>query len=82
MKPGSLRIYTDLHAEKQPDRMLYNLDVDRSSMAKLDERTGAVECMEFEVEPDAKSVTVTFTRPTAVLRGPWVFEWTADEIQP
>ncbi|MFC3798994.1 hypothetical protein [Cohnella sp. GCM10012308] len=82
VKPGSLRIYTDLHTEEQPDRMLYNLDVDRSSMAKLDDRTGAVEYMEFEVEPNAKSVTVTFTRPTAVLRGPWIFEWTADEIQP
>ncbi|MDI4649197.1 hypothetical protein [Cohnella hashimotonis] len=82
MKPGSLRIYTDLHAEGQPDRMLYNLDVDRSSMAKLDERTGAVAYMEFEVEPDAKSVIVTFRRPTAVLRGPWAFTWTADEIQP
>ncbi|MDG0809153.1 hypothetical protein [Cohnella rhizosphaerae] len=82
VKPCSLRIYTDLHAEERPDRMLYNLDVDRSSMAKLNERTGAVEYMEFEVDPDAKSVTVTFTRPTAVLRGPWAFTWSGSEIQP
>lgn len=82
MKPGSLRIYTDLHTEGRLDRMLYDLSVDRGSMAKLNERTGAVEYMEFEVEPDAKSVTVTFTRPTAVLRGPWVFTWSGGEIQP
>lgn len=81
-KPGSLRIYTDLHTEGRPDRMLYNLGVDGGSTAKLNERTWAVEYMEFEVEPDAKSVTVTFTRPTVSLRGPWAFVWTADEIQP
>ncbi|WP_217595168.1 hypothetical protein [Cohnella sp. GbtcB17] len=81
-KPGSLRIYTDLHTEGRPDSMLYNLGIDRGSTAKLNERTWAVEYMEFEVEPDAKSVTVTFTRPTAALRGPWTFAWTADEIQP
>ncbi|MDG0794103.1 hypothetical protein OMP38_27195 [Cohnella ginsengisoli] len=77
-----LRIYTDFHTEERPDRMLYNLYAEGNYMAKLSERTGAYEYMEVNVKPGTKTVNLTFSNPTAVLRGPWVFEWSSDEIQP
>ncbi|MFD2329007.1 hypothetical protein ACFSR7_07080 [Cohnella sp. GCM10020058] len=79
---GRLRIYTDLHTEERPDRMLYALNAEGNYMAKMSERTGAYEYMEVNVKPGAKTVSLTFSDPKAVLRGPWAFEWGADEIQP
>ncbi|MEK0317580.1 hypothetical protein [Cohnella sp. 56] len=79
----ALRIYTDLHWDAKPDRSLYNLDIEgKGGMAKLSESTGAVEYMEFEIKPDSKEVKLTFVRPYVAIRGPWTFEWSADEIKP
>lgn len=77
----ALRIYTDMHWDDQPDRVLYNLSVEgKGGMAQLNESTGAIEYMEFEIKPDSKEVKLTFTRPFVAIRGPWTFEWSEDEI--
>lgn len=48
---------------------LYNLDIEGlSGGAKLNERTEAIEYIEFEVEPGSKYMNLK-------LRGPWKFEF-------
>lgn len=79
----SLRLYTDFHYDERAERSLYDLSFDaRGSSAKLDETTGAVVYMDVNMEPgEDKTVTLTFIRPTAVVRGPWTFEWSGEEIK-
>ncbi|WP_229717241.1 hypothetical protein [Paenibacillus aceti] len=45
-----------------------------SSIAKLNEQTGAIEYIEFAIEPGSKQVTLKLAQPSVVIRGPWTFD--------
>jgi hypothetical protein len=76
VKENGLRVYMDLHYNDQASASLYNIDIEGlSSGAKLNERTGAIEYIEFEVEPGSKQVNLKLIRPGVIIRGPWQFEF-------
>ncbi|MFC5530801.1 hypothetical protein [Cohnella yongneupensis] len=77
----SLRVYLDLHYDEAAASSLYNFDIEAvSSMAKMKEQTGAIEYIEVPVEPGAKTVSLKFIRPTAVVRGPWTLDLKAEDF--
>jgi len=69
-----LRVYMNVHYNEHDARSLYNLNINRGSMTKLQEETGVVDYIEFEVEPSTKQVNFTLNRPEVIIRGPWIFE--------
>jgi hypothetical protein len=76
VKENGFRVYMDFHYNEQAAASLYKLDIDGlSSGAKLNERTGAIEYIEFEVEPGSKQVNLKLIRPEVIIRGPWQFEF-------
>jgi hypothetical protein len=76
VKQNGFRVYMDFHYNEQAATSLYNLDIDGlSNGAKLNERTGAIEYIEFEVEPGSKQVNLKLIRPEVIIRGPWQFEF-------
>lgn len=79
LKKNGLRVYLDFHYNDQAASSLYKFDIDGlSNMAKLDERTGAIEYIEFEVKPGSKHVNLKLIRPGVIIRGPWQFEFTEE----
>jgi len=70
-----IRVYMDFHYNEGAAASLYSLNIDRSSMAKLNEQTGVIEYIEFDIEPESKQINVKLNRPGVIIRGPWVFEF-------
>ena len=72
---SGLRVYVDVHYNEQAGRSLVYFKLHRMGhMAKMNEETGAIEYIEFDIKPGAKSVKVKFHQPEVVMRGPWQFE--------
>ncbi|QHT58811.1 hypothetical protein GXP70_01655 [Paenibacillus lycopersici] len=80
--PNGIRLYLDLHYDEHAPASLYDFSVDAlSSMAKLDEKTGAIVYMEFQAEPGSRYVKLKLVRPHVVIRGPWTFHIKAEQLQ-
>jgi hypothetical protein len=50
-----------------------------SHSGKLNEQTGAMEYIEFDVEPGIEEMKLTITRPQVLIRGPWTFRLPTDK---
>lgn len=75
-----LGFYLDLHYDEHADKFLHSISIDMTSqMAKLNDRTGQVEYMQFPIETRSPKIKVTITKPQVVLRGPWTFRFPADK---
>ncbi|WP_159887571.1 hypothetical protein [Paenibacillus puerhi] len=72
---NKLRVYMDLYYNEQTTESLVNFSIDGlSHMAKLDEKTGAIEYIEFEMKDrGSKKVSLKLVQPGVVMRGPWQF---------
>ncbi|MBD3922049.1 hypothetical protein H8B09_25025 [Paenibacillus sp. PR3] len=82
VKEGILRVYLDFHYDDQAAASLYNLDIaGLSNSAKLNERTGAIEYIEFEVKPGTKQMSLKLDRPSVIIRGPWQFEFSEESFK-
>jgi hypothetical protein len=81
VEESSLRVHLDFHYDDQSAASLYNLSIEQSNSAKLNERTGAIEYIEFEMKPGAKEMTLKFNRPDVVIRGPWQFEFSEESFK-
>ncbi|QGQ99329.1 hypothetical protein EHS13_32935 [Paenibacillus psychroresistens] len=82
VKEKGLRVYMDFHYNEQAAASLFNINIEGlSSSAKLNERTGAIEYMEFEVEPGSKQVNLKLIRPGVIIRGPWQFELSEENFK-
>lgn len=74
-----LRVYLDFHYDDHASESLYNLDVEGlSTGAKINERTGVIEYMEFEIEPGSKRMNLKLIRPSVIIKGPWQFEFSEE----
>lgn len=75
-----LRVYIDTYYKENTSRALHNLRIDSMShRAKVNEQTRALEYLQFDLNPSSKRVKLTISNPEVVIRGPWKFEWEADE---
>ncbi|XID91914.1 hypothetical protein ACF3MZ_26090 [Paenibacillaceae bacterium WGS1546] len=75
VRENILRAYLDLHYNEEAPMSLYKFSLDRrSSAAKLNEKTGAIEYIEFEVPPGSQQVKLKLIRPEVIIRGPWQFD--------
>ncbi|WP_256760484.1 hypothetical protein [Cohnella sp. WQ 127256] len=82
LKENGLRVYMDFHYNEEAPASLYNLDIEGfSNVAKLNERTGAIDYIEFEVEPGSKQVNLKLIRPGVIMRGPWQFEFAEESFK-
>ncbi|WP_308637207.1 hypothetical protein [Paenibacillus silvisoli] len=71
----SLRLYLDMHYDEKAVTSLYDLTIgERSHMAKLDERTGAIQYLEFDIEPGSERIRLKLVSPGVIIRGPWQFQ--------
>jgi len=78
----SLKFYVDMHYDENAAASLFHFGIDKQSFKGWsNERTGAYESIEFEIDPDDEYIELTFNNPVAVLRGPWTFEWSADDFK-
>jgi len=70
-----LRIYVDVHYDKQDARSLHNFRIKHTShMAKVDLQTRAIQYLQYKVDWNKKNVNLTFSEPQVLLRGPWKYE--------
>jgi len=75
VQKNGLRMYLDFHYDEKAAASLYSLNLDGiSSAARLNEQTGAMEYIEFEVEPGKGKIKIKLNKPGVVLRGPWRFD--------
>lgn len=75
LEDAGLRVYLDTRDDERSPVSLVGFRLKNlSSMFKLNERTGAPEYMEFDVEPGAKRIKLELDWPTTAIRGPWTFE--------
>lgn len=75
-----LRVYVDLHYNEQSARSLHMFSIDSMSHGgQMNDQTGELEYLEFEIEPDSRQVNLKLVHPEVILRGPWKFELPAEK---
>ncbi|MCD9022544.1 hypothetical protein [Cohnella silvisoli] len=76
----SLRMYVDLHYSENTPASLHMFSLDSmSNVARMNDQTGELVYLEFDVEPNHEKQKITFARPEVLIRGPWKFELPADK---
>ncbi|WP_409341528.1 hypothetical protein [Paenibacillus sp. MBLB4367] len=76
---NQLRLYVDLHYDEHAPRSLHSFRVDgMSHSAKMNERTGEIEYVQFDIDPGSKKIKLKIVRPEVLLRGPWTFRLPAE----
>lgn len=75
-----LRLYLDLHFNANADQSLHRIALNgMSHSGKLNEQTGAMEYIEFAIEPGMKEIKLKIAEPEVLIRGPWSFRFQTDK---
>ncbi|MBM7572360.1 DUF4179 domain-containing protein [Aquibacillus albus] len=70
-----MRVYIDLNYNEQDPRSLHNLRIKEvGHSAKINEKTQVLEFLQFDIKNNVKNITITFSNPEVIIRGPWEFE--------
>ncbi|UVI30506.1 hypothetical protein [Paenibacillus spongiae] len=77
---SQLRVYVDLHYNDQSEKSLYMINIgEMGHHGKLNEQTGVLEYLQFDIDPGSSKVKLTIENPDVLIRGPWKFELPAAE---
>lgn len=75
-----LRVYLDLHFNPNTEKSLHMLGFElKSYHGKLNDQTGALEYVEFDIPSGFKEKKLTIVKPEVLIRGPWIFQFLADK---
>lgn len=77
-----LRLYLDMHFDQYAADSLSSFELERTGFSgKLNSNTGVYEYIDLAIDPGDDTIEITFNNPVAVLRGPWTFEWSAEDFK-
>lgn len=75
----SLRVYFDVEYDEEAPASLHMFSIDQSHMARMNEQSRALQFIQFEIEPNDRTVEFLIKDPEVVIRGPWEFKLPASK---
>lgn len=76
-----VRVYVDVENDENSSHVLKNFRLEgRSYMSYSNPDTFTVEYFQFAIEPEQKSIKLTFENPEVTIRGPWKLELNQEDL--